>query len=169
MVCAGVREDPAATVSTLASITASCTLAAGTAFNLPPPLLIAIIHVESAGNPRAIGRNANSTYDIGLMQISSSWLPLLKKAGVSEKSLYDPCVNIHVGAWILSQEVERYGYSWEAIGAYNAGPYNANSKHWKLPIYQKYAKKVLTTWRRLTLMANRQLVASTTGRGGGNK
>jgi len=146
-------------MSTLAAITASCTLAAGTTFNLPPALLVAIVQVESAGDPRAIGRNANGTYDIGLMQINSQWLPVLEKAGITKKSLYDPCVNIHVGAWILAQEVERYGYTWEAIGAYNAGPYSERSMHRKLPVYQNYAKRVIKIWRRLTLLMNSQLLA----------
>ena len=34
--------------------------------------------------------------------------------------LLDPCINTHVGAWILAQNIRRHGYGWDAVGAYNA-------------------------------------------------
>lgn len=83
-------------------------------------LLYAIAKTESGLNPNAVNRNRNGSYDIGLMQINSSWLPTLRKYGVDEKQLFDPCTSIHVGAWILAQNMQRMGNSWEAIGAYNA-------------------------------------------------
>ncbi|WP_231502453.1 lytic transglycosylase domain-containing protein [Herbaspirillum sp. RV1423] len=83
-------------------------------------LLYAIAKTESNLNPSAMNKNKNGSYDIGLMQINSSWLPTLKKYGVEEKQLKDPCVNLQVGAWILSQNMERMGATWEAVGAYNA-------------------------------------------------
>lgn len=72
-------------------------------------------------NPEARGINPNGTYDIGLMQINSSWLQTLKTYKLNEKSLKDPCLNLKVGAWILSRNVHQYGWNWEAIGAYNVG------------------------------------------------
>jgi len=83
-------------------------------------LLYAIAKTESNLNPSAINRNKNGSYDVGLMQINSSWFPILRKYGINEEQLYQPCVSIHVGAWILAQNVRSLGYSWEAVGAYNA-------------------------------------------------
>ena len=83
-------------------------------------LLYAIAKTESGLNPNAVNRNRNGSYDIGLMQVNSRWLPTLRKYGVDEKQLFDPCVSIHVGAWILAQNMQRMGNSWEAVGAYNA-------------------------------------------------
>jgi len=83
-------------------------------------LLYAIAKTESNLNPVAINRNKNGSYDIGLMQINSSWLPLLKKYGVEEHQLKDACTNLQVGAWILAQNMQRMGPTWEAVGAYNA-------------------------------------------------
>lgn len=83
-------------------------------------LLYAIAKTESNLNPNAMNRNKNGSYDIGLMQINSSWLPTLRKHGVSEDKLKDPCVNLQVGAWILAQNMQRMGVTWEAVGAYNA-------------------------------------------------
>jgi soluble lytic murein transglycosylase-like protein len=83
-------------------------------------LLYAIAKTESNLNPRAINRNKNGSVDIGMMQINSSWLPTLSKYGLTETSLYDACTSIHVGAWILAQNIRRYGNTWTAVGAYNA-------------------------------------------------
>lgn len=86
-----------------------------------PDLLRAIARVESNMNPRAINHsNENGSYDIGLMQINSSWLPVLARYGIKEEDLFDPCVNVHVGAWILAQNFRDLGFNWQAIGAYNA-------------------------------------------------
>lgn len=98
-----------------------CFINAGHLYGINPNILWAIAKVESNFNPYAINKNLNKSYDIGIMQINSSWLPTLKKYGLKdERSLYDPCYNIHVGAWILKQCIERYGYNWTAIGCYNA-------------------------------------------------
>ncbi len=83
-------------------------------------LLHAIAKTESSLNPRAINRNKNGSYDIGLMQINSSWLPTLRKYGLKEEHLYDPCTSIQVGAWVLAQNMRRLGNSWDAVGAYNS-------------------------------------------------
>lgn len=84
-------------------------------------LLYAIAKTESGLNPAAVNRaNKNGSYDIGLMQINSRWLPTLRKYGIEEAQLWEPCVNIHVGAWVLAQNMRRMGNSWEAVGAYNA-------------------------------------------------
>lgn len=83
-------------------------------------LLYAIAKTESGLNPMARNKNKNGSYDIGLMQINSSWLPTLRKYGIDEKSLQDPCTNLQVGAWILSGNMQRMGITWEAVGAYNA-------------------------------------------------
>ena len=89
-------------------------------YQLSSALLYAIARTESGLNPRAIGRNGNGSRDIGLMQINSAWLPTLASHGIDERDLFEPCTNIHVGAWILAGNVSRLGYTWDAVGAYNA-------------------------------------------------
>nr|WP_246327064.1 transglycosylase SLT domain-containing protein [Burkholderia guangdongensis] len=83
-------------------------------------LMRAIAQVESGTRPDRVNTNSNGTTDIGLMQINSSWLPVLAKEGISEQSLFDPCTNAYVGAWILSRNIRQFGPTWNAIGAYNA-------------------------------------------------
>lgn len=140
---------PSATAAAVTAAVINCWAAAALRYDLPVDLLYAIGQVESSHNPNAIAHANNGTRSVGVMQINSSWFDKLEPMGITEKDLADPCINIQVGAWILRQEVERYGYSWEAIGAYYAGPYNEKNKHWKMPHYQEYASKVFTRWRRL--------------------
>lgn len=99
---------------------ASCFEQAGIRYGIAPSLLKAISAVESASNPAAHNRNRNGSEDIGHMQINSRWLGVLASYGIGRDQLFDPCVNTHVGAWILAQNISRLGYGWDAIGAYNA-------------------------------------------------
>ncbi len=93
---------------------------AATRYQVNSTLLHAIARTESGLKPLAIGRNANGSRDIGLMQINSAWLSTLATYGISERDLFEPCTNIYVGAWILSYNFYRLGYTWDAVGAYNA-------------------------------------------------
>ncbi|GAB2923960.1 hypothetical protein GCM10027093_74220 [Paraburkholderia jirisanensis] len=79
-----------------------------------------IAQVESGMQADRVNTNSNGTTDIGLMQINSSWLPVLAREGISEQSLFDPCTNAYVGAWILSENIRQFGPNWNAVGAYNA-------------------------------------------------
>ena len=83
-------------------------------------LLLAIAQDESGLNPESVNRNRDGSYDIGLMQINSSWLTVLKPYGIGETELKNPCVNLNVGAWILAGNFSMYGKNWRAVGAYNA-------------------------------------------------
>ena len=98
----------------------NCWLTVAQKYNIPTYLLFAIAMVESELNPTAFNRNTNKSTDFGYMQINDSWNPTLKKYGIEPKDLANPCVSIHVGAWILADNFYRMGYSWKAIGAYNA-------------------------------------------------
>jgi len=98
----------------------ACWDEAASRYGVNASVLYAIAKTESSLDPAAVHRNANGSRDIGLMQINSSWLPLLQRYGIEEAQLFDACTSIHVGAWILAGNVRRLGNSWTAIGAYNA-------------------------------------------------
>lgn len=101
---------------------ADCWQEAGRLYGIQPALLYAIAQQESGLNPAAINHNRNGSRDIGIMQVNSYHLPRLARQRITEKSmLSDSCQSIKVGAGILSDFIRRYGHSWEAVGAYNAG------------------------------------------------
>ena len=99
---------------------AFCFEEAGNRYGISPNLLYAISKGESSFNPIAINYNTNGSYDYGLMQINSSWEPTLRKLGIPWGTLADPCTNVMVGAWVLSQCIRDYGYTWPAVGCYNS-------------------------------------------------
>jgi len=121
----------------------NCWITVSTKYNIPPNLLFAIALVESGLNPTAVNVNRNGSRDFGFMQINDWWHPRLKKFGILPKHLADPCVSIHVGAWILAQNFHQMGYTWQAIGAYNA---RNPTKRWIYAqrVYAMYS--MLQTW-----------------------
>ncbi|MEQ9928005.1 lytic transglycosylase domain-containing protein [Pectobacterium parvum] len=132
--------------------TARCFREAGVRFSVDWRLLQAIAEVESGLNPRAIGLNKKDgrvlSEDLGMMQINSSWLPILLPMGITREMLLgNSCQNIHVGAWILAKNIAQNGVNWTSVGAYNAGFKNANEQ-----FRMRYARKVYA--RYIDLMGN---------------
>lgn len=111
----------------------NCWLSVSKKYNIPTYLLFSIAMVESSLNSTARNTNTNGSVDHGYMQINDWWFPKLATYNIRPTDLQNPCVSIHVGAWILAQNFYQMGYNWKAIGAYNArDPY----KRWV------YAQKV---------------------------
>ncbi|MEQ1515153.1 MAG: lytic transglycosylase domain-containing protein [Usitatibacteraceae bacterium] len=109
---------------------ASCWQEAAARYQISPLLLQAIAERESALNPHAVSApNADGSIDIGLMQINSKWLPTLAQFGITERQLHDGCTSTHVGAWILAQNFRRLGFTWRAVGAYNARDEQKRSRY----------------------------------------
>jgi len=120
-----------------------CFQDAGAYYGVSPTLLWGIAKVESSFNPFALNKNTNGTYDIGIMQVNSSHIPKLKKIGLEdERMLWDPCYNIYVGAWVLSHCIRQHGYTWEAVGCYNA------VTSWKRVRYSQKVYKALEPYIR---------------------
>lgn len=130
---------------------ADCLDDAANYYDLDPTLLHAIAMHESKMQADAVNRNSNGSYDVGLMQINTAWLPTLEKKGITLDNLLNPCVNGYVGAWILRTNVEKFGRTWKAVGAYNA---SSSDKQ------LRYANSVFGIWSRLQSMAFNQRSSS---------
>jgi soluble lytic murein transglycosylase-like protein len=129
------------------SSASACWDEAAQRYGVNPYLLYAIAKTESNLNPFAINRNnKDGSYDIGIMQINSRWLPTLRKYGIEEAQLWDACFNIHVGAWVLAENMRRMGNSWEAVGAYNARNAGLRIKYAR-KVYRNIPPEVLSAQR----------------------
>lgn len=122
---------------------ANCWNYAANKFKISPELLYAIAQQESALNPAAVGHNRDGSQDLGLMQINTRHLPRLSQLGIGRQQLHQPCMSILIGASILAEMMKRYGYSWEAVGAYNAGTgadRHAKRMHYAGQVWRRYQK-----------------------------
>jgi type IV secretion system protein VirB1 len=122
-----------------------------------PSTMAAIVQVESGGDPLVIGDNttrrsyypydrasaeslarrlldAGHLLDVGIAQIDSM---NFASFGVTVHTIFDPCINLSVGARILSGDytfaAQRYGDGQvalrHAIGMYNTGRLNAGASY----------------------------------------
>lgn len=121
-------------------------LEASQKYNVNPYVLYAIAKTESGLRPYAINTNTNGTRDIGIMQINERWIYKLNKDGypIRIEHLYDPRINIHMGAYVLRLCMNKYGNTWQAIDCYNKGN--------KATGYSKY---VYNVYNNLTKIAKR--------------
>jgi len=81
----------------------ACIDQAAGAFGVPS-LPVHVLRKVEAGQVGMTSANKDGSYDIGPMQINSSWLESLKPLGINEIELRDNgCVNAYVGTWIFYQ------------------------------------------------------------------
>jgi len=118
--------------------------------NVAPMTMLAIVRVESHGNPLALSVNGKHhlvrqpsskneaiswakwlinngySFDIGLTQVNSRQI---QRLGVSPEAMFEPCENLAAGAQILTEyyarAIRKYGTGQTAlraaISAYNSG------------------------------------------------
>lgn len=125
----------------------ACVSNAAGAYLIPEPIYRAVLKTES-GQVGKVVYNKNGTYDMGPAQINSSHLPELAAMGVTrDQIINNGCLNLHVGAWILSRELGGATLSaptdfWRRVGNYNSRTPRFN---------QAYQAKV---WKNLRQMAS---------------
>lgn len=107
---------------------ATCWNEAAAAYNVDPLLLKAISWKESRARPAAVGPLLpDNNRALGHMQINTIHLPELRKRGINREDLFDPCISIKVGAWVLSDCIKKFGQTWKSVGCYYAGPGSKNT------------------------------------------
>jgi len=105
------------------------------------PLILRAI--ASHNRPDAQHKNANGSIDYGVMQINSIHLPVLAQYGISQGTLMEPCKNVYIAAWHLRHQMNKYGNTWQAVGAY----------HSETPaLRDKYSQQIAAILRKWNLM-----------------
>jgi soluble lytic murein transglycosylase-like protein len=133
----------AAGLALAASAHADCFDEAAQYQKVNPLILRAIAWQESHNRPSALNRNANGSIDYGLMQINSIHLPTLARYGIGRETLMEPCKNVYIAAWHLRQKMNKYGNTWQAIGAYHSETPSLRDK------YARQIADILTGWKLL--------------------
>ncbi|RKP45505.1 lytic transglycosylase domain-containing protein [Trinickia fusca] len=108
-----------------------------------PLILRAIAWQESHNRPDAKHKNANGSVDYGLMQINSIHLPTLAQYGISSNTLMEPCKSVYIAAWHLRQKMNKYGNTWQAVGAYHSETPSLRDH------YARQIVDILTQWKLL--------------------
>lgn len=120
-----------------------CFKEAGDRYKIEPDLLRAIAQTESSMRPMI----ESPTQDIGLMGINRSWLPiLLKRFGLKEVDVWNPCTNVMIGAWILASNFAQKGRNWNAVGMYNAACKKLDRNECSR-VRNNYSQKVWANWK----------------------
>ena len=109
-----------------------------------PLILRAIAWQESRNRPDAKHVNANGSVDYGVMQINTVHLPTLAQYGIGREALMSPCKNIYIAAWQLRRQINRYGNTWAAVGAYHSAT---------PALRDEYARQIAAILRRWGMLA----------------
>ena len=85
--------------------------------------ILGCIQHESTFRAKATHHNSNGSVDRGIMQINSSNIGKMKRAGLitSAEDLFDPFKCIDCGLWLMNQYIDKFGVSESAYYAYNTG------------------------------------------------
>ena len=106
----------------------TCINQAAIYYHVPAALILSVIKQESGRNGEA-SVNKNGTYDLGVMQINSSWLPTLARYGITREQVqYDPCVNVQVGTWLLASAMAENN-GWQGVGDYHSHTAKFNQQY----------------------------------------
>lgn len=118
-----------------------CINLAAITYHIPATLIVSVLGTEGGKVGSAIA-NRNGTFDYGPMQINSIWLEKLKAYGITKEQLqYDPCINVYVGAWILSTRIADSKEFWQGVASYHS---------YCLPENLRYRTKVSGVYKLLT-------------------
>ena len=132
-----------------AQVLAACLLAAAHTYQVPPAVMIGIMHVEGGRVGQEAGPNINGTYDLGPMQVNTRWLPELARAWHVDLRTAraavrdDGCMNVKIAAWILHKNISDTGSLYEGIAHYHS------ATPW---LGKPYANKVVAVMERKNLI-----------------
>lgn len=135
-------------------LTAECLKKASDIQGVSSYVILGLLKTEG-GHIGSASRNTNGTYDLGPMQVNTTWVPRLAEANFNgnrsqtyQALRYDGCYNVFVGTWVFRQYLD------EADGNYARaiGYYNSHTPS-KMNIYQhRFAKNFKSVLTALSLL-----------------
>jgi soluble lytic murein transglycosylase-like protein len=88
--------------ATINDVPITCINQAAVTYHVPATLILSIMKKENGRNGQAVP-NKNGSYDIGVCQINSRWLPTLARYGYTRDDIqFNPCKNVMAASWILA-------------------------------------------------------------------
>ncbi len=97
--------------------------------HVPATVILSVMKVEGGKNGDAV-RNKNGTFDYGVFQINSIWLPIIARYGYTRDDVqFNACKNAEVAAWILSQCIANGKSIWSGVGDYHSHTPSHNQKY----------------------------------------
>ncbi len=124
-----------------------CINQAAVTYYVPAQVIISVLNVEG-GKVGMASPNTNGTYDYGPMQINTIWISKVAAYGYTQQQIqYDPCINVMVGTWILSNKIAETlaqssgGGYWQGVAGYHSRTPSLN---------ESYQNKVLTNYKVLS-------------------
>lgn len=109
--------------ASLPSVT--CVARASQHYKIPVPVTLALMKTEG-GKPGSFVRNTNGTYDMGVMQVNTLWIPeYSKRFGITRnafvmRAVLDGCFSVFLGLDILRAQVDREGSIEKGVAAYHS-------------------------------------------------
>ena len=97
-----------------------CINHAAVVYHVPATVILSIIKQENGRNGEA-SPNKNGTFDYGVAQINSTWLPTLTKYGYTKDDIqFNACKNVEAATWILAQAIADGKTTWAGVGDYHS-------------------------------------------------
>lgn len=83
------------------------------------------------------------------MQIDSQHFKELSRYGIEPEHLVtDPCMNIYTSAYYLAIAFKKWGVTWRAVGAYNAGFRNTEEQDRRRKTYAEKNTEHLSKYKK---------------------
>ncbi|WP_321876045.1 lysozyme family protein [Burkholderia cenocepacia] len=107
-----------------------CSVTAAYEFGVPIDVMLAVAEQE-AGGVGERKRNANGTFDVGVMQFNTSYLQDLERFGISPQDVAGPgCYPYRLAAWRIRWHMIRdQGDIWQRIANYHSRNADQNAKY----------------------------------------
>lgn len=108
----------------------TCSIAASMHYQIPANLLLAVAEMEG-GKPGQAVKNENGTFDLGVMQLNTSYVNELKKYGITYSDVSKAgCYPYFLAAWRLRGHIDKdKGDVWTRVANYHSRTPEFNQRY----------------------------------------